>query len=707
MTIAVEKLKQASIKFYLVRITPARHISNLVTSLGGGVYSYTFAHPVSSVERNGVALTSVALDPPTVNDTYNFNELTGVLKIKTAAVPDEDTNVLVMFYRLYFSDGPTEFTDDPLDSATTVRDWLPYMTSPPSITTSFSDQSFGVLSTQASSVGIANPDRFIQKLLTSEDSFFRKAVEIWIGINDSILKVFTGRVESVRVENLKATIDVLDSTSVLDRIALMGDSVTDAYTPDSNVTRFSRAPIPYIFGRSRYGYVSDIGSNNPTIIGQNIDYRRSETAKFRGNTSVTISETTNRGPWTCARTSSAGFKQPSYTGVVNSIIVSDQAVRNFTYHGRDLISVTIQFSVSHTLEIGDTLRWDAPSFEGGLSQYCIVTTLVGTDTVICMQWSRNGVYYSPGVMVLASINVDLTAAPALVLVQSGKAPYLLARGRDFTTSTTTTTAGNKRIDITLVSNFESAVDGAANRIHPDLDPVDPSSTDIYFRATQYEQSNTHYHGTCVSDLLTRAAMTVNSASITAANGTAAKVSFSIPLEGEPDFLSYRSYLQAVLASTLGYVKTDQDGEASYILLGQAGAGDTVSDDNSWDATSRVNYTELVSEITPVNRNIPASVTSYESAKAKYLHGGSSTKVFDNLLVDIAPRSDEILAFLSSPSTTTSVRASLEFIESVLGDDLSADLAVVPGDSTQKNVKITSMTISKDGISIEASGFDGV
>ena len=194
------KNNQGSLKINLVRIEPARYLNNLLASIGGGQYTVTLSSfVISKIEENGSLLSLVTTSPNT--GEYSFNELTGLLTINPSAAPSS-TNAIVMFYYLFYTSNKFRvISQDPENSATTERDWLPRIVNPPSIMYNLEDVTEGVLSISSSQLTLINDASEFQQYLTGDDSFNLKEIKVWFALDDveNIHKIFDGRVLDVKL----------------------------------------------------------------------------------------------------------------------------------------------------------------------------------------------------------------------------------------------------------------------------------------------------------------------------------------------------------------------------------------------------------------------------------------------------------------------------------------------------------------------------
>lgn len=154
MSIATEKLKQSSDRFVLVRMEPARYIGADLVSLGGGIYRAVFDHPydVSKIERNGTGLTRV--DTLAGNNQYTVTDDNKTITVQLASAPNIDSNVIVLFHRLYLTTSKGRYYPiDPLSAesaSNAMRFWEPRLQRAPQIEESFSNIINAVFTIKAS-----------------------------------------------------------------------------------------------------------------------------------------------------------------------------------------------------------------------------------------------------------------------------------------------------------------------------------------------------------------------------------------------------------------------------------------------------------------------------------------------------------------------------------------------------------------------------
>src|SRR5690606_27510837 len=139
----------------LVKLTPARYISEDMADEGSGLYSIDWTFPIEKVQRNGVDLTEATSTPGT-NDQWYWDGSS--LKVKLAAAPSS-SNVIVVFYNLFYTSGQYRITTaDPEDPQTDEIHWEPRLEEEPAVKQSVKDIISGTLSTAITSIRLINAD---------------------------------------------------------------------------------------------------------------------------------------------------------------------------------------------------------------------------------------------------------------------------------------------------------------------------------------------------------------------------------------------------------------------------------------------------------------------------------------------------------------------------------------------------------------------
>ena len=155
---------------FLIVIKPLRKIGTLSLH-GSGVYKTSFDYgSVSSVYIDGASLSAVSA-VPTSNQTYYFDNTNDILYLK-----DDGTNPSAKFitveYELYFGDFDAHWYSEPTNINSEIVYFEPYITKTPDIKATLSDNLFGYLVVQKSSVSLSNAEHWAEKHIY--DSSFNK-----------------------------------------------------------------------------------------------------------------------------------------------------------------------------------------------------------------------------------------------------------------------------------------------------------------------------------------------------------------------------------------------------------------------------------------------------------------------------------------------------------------------------------------------------
>jgi hypothetical protein len=737
MSIASEKIKQNTKRTCLVRITPARFVSSDLAAQGSGIYTMTFSiAPLSKVEREGNVLTKVAT--VSNNDEWSHDESTGLFTIKLASAPNGTDNVVIAFYNLFYCDSTGEITyETPTDSSTTKRYWEPRITNSISTRQSFNNIVEGIFSISANSVDIDDSDlHFRSTYLGENDSFYKKEVSVWvyIGSIDNLQLVFKGGASSININNNNVSISVEDSFSRLLQPALMGDTADEAYFrreadsfPDTNPSD-NLKPVPFIWGSSparsktiSYGLIetgfyyheselggASLGYNEVTLLLPD-ETPAAVCTSFDDN----ISTSANR-VWGLARTAtnfktlSLGTPSGSQINIKANTVGNNSGDESFVYHPEDTVTGSYVMSswratystADHNLEVGD-------SFQQISTSLYFFVTYVSEDKLTVRGLIKDRIGIGFGSSNPATTDFTMNQAPALVIHDNNtNQNYWPVYGLDFTYTISTTGGGNKYMKVTFVNDFENALDSAERR-HPNMTTLHPSTHTVHYRVTQTNASNEARHDNVLKSIIEASGLTADATSFSAAgSGLNAKCQFSMPMIGEAGFSNYLVYAQEILKSTLGYVSANENGEIEYQLLEAPGSGDHVdSVDILNDDSINISYQDIATEIRATNIHNMSDYQSLtavkeSSNKAKKLHGLDNSIEMTHVLDDISGRISAILAIRSNRQAVYKFQVAASMIDKSLGDDLTASGDILHLGDIQ-NLKIISLDKGAESISVEA------
>lgn len=675
MTFASVKELQASRKFELIRMTPARDMTNALTSLGGGLYSFTTDFFLSAIEENSAPLGKVSGTPGT--GEFSYDESSGTCVLNPNNTPSL-TNPIVMFHHIFLT-GEVYRTwyEDPENSATPLRDWQPLIKNSPNVGQSIENLLAGVLTITNSNIEVINNNYDMNKYLTADDSFYNKEVKIWLCLDSeaNMQKIFEGRVGSLSLDRETVSFDVRDNLSLLDNPALMGDSVSEAYFRlDDYPSLYSASngsPRFYIVGScSRYQTLVESVSGLTTA--QKLDI---ETLYVATNTvfDSNLSNTVNRS-WGICRTSSEGFQDISFTA-----LSVDNSNPNFT-------KFAINLADKEKAYIGDT--------------YIIVQGPTFYTRVLYVDRS-NGFVYCTSVGVTGTPTLQSNNCPSILIRHEDIVHYCMY-GRDYTATVATTSGGNKTLDITFSTSLEATMGWAT--------PLDPSSDEVYFRVRPAKI----YHGDLLKKITESVGLIVNAASITAINAALPVYSaLSIPKFDEVDYDSSLFYVEHVLESVFGYIYLDNNFELVYELFTDPSSTETITDTDiaKGSYSVRIDYQDIISQLIAYNPHansnefVAKTGTSLESKTAKCLHGFSRSTRFQHCLEDITGRLSQILKYRSNRSAKYLMKTITKNLDSHLGEDFNLVKSGLLGVSSKqakiisinKGVNSSSLTLTDLGV----------
>lgn len=691
MSIATEKVKLATERFLLVRMIPGRYIAPAF--LSGTTYQQTFSFPLARIERNGVALTKVTT--LSGNDQWTHNESTGVLQVRLASAPSATTNVLIAYYYLFYTG--TVFRsiyENPVDTATTVRDWQPRLLNYPVVGQSFSNIINGIFTIADTSIELINHDAAFQQYLTDDDSFYNKQVDIWlcIGSEANIQKIFTGTITGLSFTQNRMTIDVVDSFNKLKQPAYMGDTVDESVFR-LNASSFPNldpkhndVPVAYIVGSySRYQTRTKTGvpAGAPSAYEVFVGSEASCT-----NYSATTSQTTNR-QWGCCRQKGAVATQ-----AFGAVQANLDTATGFRF---------VRFASVANVQIGDTIKWT----ESAVDYYGIIN-YIGTFTYLAINY--NVIFSDPsGTFTNASTVANLKSFSVFIEAPNETLTFVQPRyGRDYTVSEVATSGGNNYVSLTFVNNFEVS--------HSGFTKVEPDNQRVYFRTSN---ATVQKHGDILKEIMGKVGLAVNASTFTAADAALpVNCRFHIPNYDELSADTYLKYCQDVLESSLGYLKINSSFEVEYNLLAAPTSTDVrdsflMIDDESG---CRIEYQDIATKIIGYNphndsgdaivgSNTPAA--SADNVKAKYLHGLVNVNRFRHVLEELTSRITSHIGLKSSRSARYSLATATQDIDSELGSDLQLENKILLGQASSSDVKVISIEKSPSRISIVASDLKGL
>lgn len=673
------KNNQASEKFYLLRIVPRRVVNDDLSAIGGGKYSVSFPCYIQKVLANSSELTKTS-DAGNPGE-YSFDEDTMVLTVNSTP---SASNIITVYYYIFYTSGRFRVvTEDPENTSTVSRNWEPRIVTSPTIKNSIENVVNGKLGISISNISLINNESEFENYLTPNDSFHKAELKLWLCLDavENIQKVFDGKALDVLISNSRISFRFDDPLSVVLEPALMGDDASGAYFtvndfPNLDPNR-NNSPIRYMIGTaSRYKTISDVSAT-----GLSSAQRLEPLSLFEASCtdySTSVSTSTNR-EWGCCRVHTDGFLD---FGFVPSNV--DNSAGGYT-------RLDGTFSQIDKFRIGDTF----------------VATYLSTNyylRVLYVDRTNNYVYVTKETAIATGVTVAGNDCPSIVVSNDTDETHYLLYGRDFTATVTLTSGGNKYLKVTLVNNFEATFG---------IPTLDPGVFRVRFRVRP--NTTNAMHGFVVQSLLENTGLDVLVSSITSANSALpVNCNFSIPYFDQTDYSTYITYVEKILASTLGYISLNNDFEIEYHLFQAPSSTNEITDIDILKSQYKVeiDYKDIVHQIIAYNphwssseaiedtSNTP-SVTE-TSLKARHLHGIIKTTRFVHVLEKMNTRLSDILAVRSNRKAIYNFATKIINIDNIIGDDIKLVRGGILGGDASKQLKILSLDKSPEQTRILAT-----
>lgn len=693
MTFAAEAQRQQSYRELLVRIRPRRDQTASFVSIGSSKYTVTPPGPVTKVTRNGVALTQDT-SAPTVNDHFYFDAASNLLTIRTASAPNASTNIIVVYYCLFYSTTEIVSNLDPADTATQIVQYEPRIRNKPEFGSYFEDVLEGVLTYYDTQIECNHVEAL--NYLTIADSFNQADVDVWAVINEveNIQKLYSGRVTSLRYVQGVITFNVSDVFNRLRQPAYMGDTADVSYfgvdgfpNVDPNKTG---QPIRYVTGRSSRWRQRLIAINNNSLGASEIDPEDTNEAVC---TSYGLPTTTTNRTWGLCR----------MKGVVPNN--SFTSLTRVLYLGEHDFSVFVN-GTNANYQIGDTFRWvhSGVTYCGVVAVNTAYTLLGDSYNLYVMNCCRqsNGLSATVDGSIFTTSSTSSSTPSMGLSVRYGSVAYFnnwyLRYGADYTRTVTTLPSGNIYVSITLINNFEANDFEDATDLPTELSP---QAHQMFYRVTNNAPET---HAELLQHICESAGMTVDAASFTQADADfAAETYFSIPTSRELDFESYTKYAQQILKSTLGTLTANEDGEIVYTLIETPAGGDTFSDVDSVMEEVKIDYNDVTTALIGVNEDRASDAEVFEESPAsEYLHEIKNIVRFYHVLYSIGTRLADILAIRKHRRVTYTKTVAHTHLTDLLGDDATIEHDDVVGGTGSANVKIVGIRKTVNTISVDST-----
>lgn len=708
MTFATETTNLASKRFILCRLAPYRNVTPNLTTIAASTYQMAaFPYIVANViigQAGAVNLTRTTLDPPTVDNTYFWNETTGDIRFKYTAQAlnssDSDSfyGCMIQYY-LFFTSGDGLATyETPTDSTTELREWQPRISEIPTFDETISNITSGIISIAPTQMTLTNGDNYFQQFLSDEDSFREKEAIIWMCINtvSSIRQCYLGKVREVSIDLNTINIAFFDEFSRLQRTADFGDDYTeysfslDGGFPNMNPSQ-TLTPVKMIFGKSSR-YLPKL------ITGFGVEY----VLDTDMTENAVCTDMAGTRIWGLCRTPGPlAVPMNSFTSVVSA-----------TYGGSFFWQVTITGG-NPNYRIGDSFSW----VQAGVTYYSVVgySHASGSNRELYLRLCVNGsdVEANAGKLTTSSTCVATPACGVLIKFSQGANTietwlnqYMPLRyGLDYTLSQSLTSGNNGEYFAILASSRETVWG---------FQTLDPTSDVMCYRITN---PNPMTHGQALKFICGKVGLAINSTTFDAADTAfAANLEMSMPRFDDTETLDYIEYVQDILASTLGYMRMNDSLQAEYYLLAAPGASDAVDSSVYSEASVSIDNTDIVVSVYFTNPNHVTRFNDYPdySSDARGYRGrcvalnSFRTNARPNhCLETISARVGAHIGIKSRPTIRYSLTLPQDFLAKKIGDDLTLTSPIILGGATTVNVKIMAISRSVEGVTVQCSDLMGL
>lgn len=680
------KNKNATEKFYLVRINPCRSIVDDLVLVSG--FKYTITLPFDVVTEllvNGVVYNKVTTVSGAGEYSYDESTKALVVELPQALVNYQTTGNIVVGYYLFFTNGIHRYAPElPDNSLTTLRLYESRLMSTPELSITQEDIIDRVFTIGNTSIQLINLDYGLNNYLTDNDSFYRRNVEIWrcLDDKDNVAKLYFGVCSGITIgENITISID--NNLSICTDNFYSNNNASDSsfyidtfpnLDPDSSGT-----PIYKLYAE-RSPTVSR-NDDELFLVQQSLHWGSNISDGFN-LVNISYDDTRN------------GFTNRVWAACFSSNISSDltEAISGVFYISDYNYRVTVADKSKY--RAGDQLEF----FNGSWSQVYAVIQIDHNSVDNYIHIGGDGSVVNIGDLIRRK------AISQITIVYKEHA-YNLMINRDYTVSIL-----NGIYIVTFVNDFENIFVGYDLR----TDCIDPKSKTMYYRVNNHDNCN---HGSVLKSMLNKVGISCDSTSFTNANATLFKANFSVPMFKETSFVPLVEIIQSFLSSTFGYLTIDNDFLIRYYLLNAPSTPLVITDNEIIEGSisQDVKYTDIINSINFENVNgenlKPNNNPTYDlnttredlviDNRSAYLYGSNRSITIKYIMQYLSNSKQNILNVLKNR------RYSIEFttkginFESILGDDITVESDSLIGGVSSRNYKILSIVQNAESTTIRA------
>ncbi len=593
--------ERSSLKFFLIRIKPARDISSDLVLFSGTTYQMTLNVPtVPNLEVNGVAYTKVSSLTPSSSQFY-FNDDTKLLRVNFGAALT--SQIVVAYYYLFMTnDIYKRAMENPFDLTGSFYDYDPRIASDPDFEISQQNVMFGTISISSTSLELKNQDNYFQQYLTDNDSFYNKEIIFWHCLNDVNNNVLTykGFVTNYSLSKDNLILEIDSDFKALLKTKFSTDTFDNSFFTLASFPKLDPSldftPVTRYYCRvSPHEINSDVNSPANSmavrVAGDAALIAGASWLKLRGERCVAVNVSRGNDPTGGGvnRTWIAGATPVTLLSVLNFTITSVAAYFPATELGWNLYVVGISAADRLNLTIGDSFF-----LTGNVNNCAHILGEVPGGVLIATAPTNpaplvNNVYIR---QVISQVQIE-----CLDIQKNGENLILpLIPNIDYNQTIT-----NDHIIISLSPNFEAKF--------PELTAVKPHIEEDYVmrfvcHVDTPPSLGVNYdidlnHASVLKGLIEEAGLSTNATSFTNAGATNILLNFTIPFQGSTEFPTYLEVIEKILESTGGYITINSSNEIEYYLLDAPNSPTAINDDSILkdSLTQKFSFDDIASSIT--------------------------------------------------------------------------------------------------------------
>ena len=660
MTYLTELENENAVESYLAILSPRRKISSF-SLVSGFIYKASFSSVFGKptrLEFNGVEMTEID-NPTTDASEWYFDETNREVYFREPNSGDPDVaGVTVIYYNLYVSTRDHYWYLNPLDSSTEIVYFEPLIQREPEIKSSTTDNIFGFLPLQNSSISLINSESFFEPHIY-DSSFNSASIKVYHAIGKelsiaNISLIYDGFMGDISYDTNKIVIKTLDRADIFSNEWRNSNTSFFSSTDFPNINpSFIGKPIRYV-----YGYVRGF---QPV----NIDFVQDSPTTSDNRNWVVVGE------------------QTGLSDISRTVPATPSSTTTRTY-----------VNFAEGISIGDTVFLD------GATDYYVIVTNVNYTGDAYIEHAANAAPMATGEFVKKSFvsRVEITQNDIV---------YVAYYGRDYTTSNFAVGTRGFVFSSSLESNIS---------LPNTLSSSDKVSCYVYGRENDLTASG-HAFGTndilgaqrtnniangvmVIYDILKNkiglsesAINLTDFASIFTSTASSQALGIAIPSTAESAFPSYKDIITDILQSCLFKIFVDSSNKWTLKELEPVGSSDISIDDTEiMQFSYDFEYVDIVSDVIVeyLKREVPdqpflfgdqVQSVAVSSANAMYLHKVNKQKIFRSLhfkAADALQFANHLSFVLGERRGTVKISTKKRFFNNIINDVVSVSREKLPG-----------------------------